>query len=71
MADETGTKRGLDAADAPSKTQDPQAKAEQPEGQPADPRLIPGGAHGAHVDPGMTSIDPDTVIGLGGQEDKR
>jgi hypothetical protein len=28
---------------------------------PHDPRLIPGGARGAHVDVGMSSIDRDHV----------
>jgi hypothetical protein len=32
---------------------------------PSDSRLIPGGARGAAVDPGMSSLDRDTLPGRG------
>jgi hypothetical protein len=43
-----------------SKAPETQAAAEERETQP-DPRLIPGGAHGAHVDVGMSAMDRDRV----------
>jgi hypothetical protein len=41
-----------------SSTQAPETRkeAEEQHAHPGDPRLHPGGAHGAPVDPGMTSL---------------
>jgi hypothetical protein len=71
MADETGVKPGPAgaASTTPPATPDAQA-AEETQEQPTDPRLLPGGLHGTAVDPGMSSIDPDTVIGLGRQSER-
>jgi hypothetical protein len=71
MADETGVKPGPagTASTAPPATPDAQA-AEETREQPTDPRLLPGGSHGTAVDPGMSSIDPDAVIGLGRQSER-
>jgi hypothetical protein len=72
MADETGVKPGPSgpASTASPTAPDPQAAAEEEREQPTDPRLLPGGSHGTAVDPGMSSIDPDAVIGLGRQSER-
>ena len=63
--DPTGKKRGpSDATDYSStKAPETQQDAEEERAQPADHRLIPGGAHGATWDPGMSSLDRDVTIG--------
>lgn len=43
----------------------PGAETEEQYPCPSDSRLIPGGAHGAAVDPGMSSLDRDTLPGHG------
>jgi hypothetical protein len=51
-----------DATDYSStKAPETQAAAEGEAESPVDPRLHPGGAHGTHVDPGMSSLDDATV----------
>ena len=57
----TNDKRGpSDAADYSStKAHETEKEAEEHHPYPSDPRLIPGGAHGAAVDPGMSSLDRD------------
>jgi hypothetical protein len=64
--DETGqNRRGPSDATDYSSTQAPETRkeAEEREPHPGDPRLIPGGEHGAAADPGMSSLDRDTTIG--------
>ena len=64
MADETKEpRRGpSDATDYSStKAPETQAAAEGATPHPSDPRLQPGGAHGATVDPGMSSLHEETV----------
>jgi hypothetical protein len=46
---------------SPTKAPDTQAAAEDRADGPADPRLHPGGAHGAPADPGMSSLDEAAV----------
>jgi hypothetical protein len=41
-------------------------EGEEPSASPSDHRLQPGGAHGARVDPGMSSLDRD-IPPSGGQ----
>jgi hypothetical protein len=51
-----------DATDYSStKAPETQVEAEEKGPQPSDPRLHPGGAHGAAVDPGMSSLDESAV----------
>ena len=51
-----------DATDYSStKAPETQAHAEGKDPHPSDPRLMPGGAHGTAVDPGMSSMHEDTV----------
>jgi hypothetical protein len=70
MADETGSKHvPAVATDAAIKATGTSADADGRQEQPADPRLLPGGRHGAAVDPGMSSLDRDTVIGLGPKDE--
>ena len=64
MASETNQpRRGpSDATDYSStKAPETQAAVEGEADNPSDPRLHPGGAHGAHADPGMSSLDEDAV----------
>ena len=64
MANETNEpRRGpSDATDYSStKAPETQPAAENRADDPADPRLHPGGAHGAPGDPGMSSLDEDAV----------
>ena len=64
MASETNEpRRGpSDATDYSStKAPETQAVAEGEADSPGDPRLHPGGAHGAPVDPGMSSLDEAAV----------
>ena len=42
-----------------TKAPETQQEAEERHGYPSDPRLVPGGIHGAAVDPGMSSLDRD------------
>ena len=53
------SKRGpSDPADYSStKAPETQSEAEETHPHPSDPRLIPGGAHGAAADPGMSSLE--------------
>lgn len=46
-----------------SKAPDTRTHAEERESV-IDSRLMPGGAHGARVDPGMSGLDRDTVPGV-------
>jgi hypothetical protein len=59
MASDNEPRRGpSDATDYSStKAPETQAAAEGRAESPADPRLHPGGPHGAHSDPGMSSLD--------------
>ena len=51
-----------DATDYSStKAPETQPHAEEKDGTPSDPRLHPGGAHGASADPGMSSLKEDDV----------
>ena len=51
-----------DATDYSStKAPETQAAAEERDSGDPDPRLHPGGAHGTHVDPGMSSLDESAV----------
>jgi hypothetical protein len=51
-----------DATDYSStKAPETQHHAEEKDGNPSDPRLHPGGAHGAPGDPGMSSLDDAAV----------
>ena len=53
-------KRGPSDATDYSSTEAPETQAEageQHHPHPSDARLIPGGAHGAAVDPGMSSLE--------------
>ena len=64
MASDTNQpRRGpSDATDYSStKAPETQAAAENRTDDPADTRLHPGGAHGAPADPGMSSLNEDTV----------
>ena len=64
MASDTNEpRRGpSDATDYSStKAPETQAAAEERDGRDPDPRLHPGGAHGTHADPGMSSLDENTV----------
>ncbi len=64
MANDTkAPRRGpSDATDYSStKAPETQVEAEENHPQPSDPRLHPGGAHGAHADPGMSSLKEDDV----------
>jgi hypothetical protein len=60
-ADPIQPPRGPSDATDYSSTKAPETRdhAEERDGQPSDPRLIPGGAHGAAADPGMSSLDRD------------
>ena len=51
-----------------SSTQAPetQKEAEEQHPFPSDTRLVPGGAHGSHADPGMSSLD-DGALARGGR----
>ena len=75
MAEDTsGVKRGpSDATDySSSKAPETRQEAEEQPRHPSDPRLQPGGAHGAPVDTGMSSLDRDEAISGArspGQED--
>ena len=75
MAENTSDrKRGpSDATDySSSKAPETRKEAEEQHPQPSDPRLRPGGARGAPVDTGMSSLDRDVTISGGrspGQED--
>ena len=40
---------------------DPKPSEPKERPHPADPRLIPGGAHGSTSDIGMSAVDPDDV----------
>ena len=63
--DSNSERRGPSDATDYSSTKAPETKvaAEERDRQPSDPRLVPGGAHGTHTDPGMSSLDRDTVPG--------
>lgn len=64
--DETKQKKsGPSDATNYSSTQAPETRkeAEEEHAHPSDMRLIPGGAHGAAVDTGMSSLDRDTLPG--------
>jgi hypothetical protein len=63
MAKEIDQPRGpSDATDYSStKAPETQAAAEGEADSPPDPRLHPGGAHGAHVDPGMSSLHEEDL----------
>jgi hypothetical protein len=63
--DTNGTKRGPSDATDYSSTKAPEtrAEAEEQRPQPSDWRLVPGGALGAPVDTGMSSLDRDVAIG--------
>lgn len=66
MAEDTSRqKRGpSDATDyAPSKAPETAKEAEERHPHPSDPRLIPGGALGAPMDTGMSSLDRDNLPG--------
>lgn len=76
MTDETTPRprRGPSDATDYSSTQAPEtrAEAEEPNTEPEDARLRPGGRHGAEWDPGMSSLDRDSALSGGessGQED--
>jgi hypothetical protein len=52
-----------DATDYSStKAPETQVEAEQQQPQPTDARLLPGGAHGAAADTGMSALDRDTTM---------
>lgn len=59
MADPTQPRRGPSDATDYSSTKAPETRkeAEERDAHPDDPRLRPGGAHGAKNDPGMSSLD--------------
>ena len=64
MANDTNQpRRGpSDATDYSStKAPETQPAAEEVDGRDPDTRLRPGGAHSAPVDPGMSSLDENTV----------
>ncbi len=64
MANDTKEpKRGpSDATDYSStKAPETQPHAEEKDENPSDPRLHPGGAHGAAADPGMSSLKEEAV----------
>jgi hypothetical protein len=73
MAEPTPKRGPSDATDySSSKAPETNKEAEEREDHPTDPRLLPGGAHGAKRDPGMSSLDPAEAISGGrstGQED--
>ena len=73
MADPTQKRGPSDATDYSStKAPETRKEAEEHHEHPSDPRLLPGGAHGAKGDPGMSSLDRnDTISGprSTGQED--
>ena len=75
MTDQRSTQgRGpSDPADySSSKAPETRREAEEQHPHPTDPRLQPGGAHPAPVDPGMSSLDRDTAVSGGrstGHED--
>jgi hypothetical protein len=75
MADDTSSvKKGpSDATDySASKAPETKKQSEEQEAPLSDPRLHPGGAHGAPVDTGMSSLDRDQAISGGrsfGQQD--
>jgi hypothetical protein len=60
MTDQTPKRGPSDATDY-SSTKAPETRehAEERDPHPSDPRLHPGGAHGAKADPGMSSLDRD------------
>lgn len=73
MAEETGKRGPSDATDY-SASKAPETQKEAAERRPhySDYRLIPGGARGAPVDTGMSSLNRDVVISGGmttGQQD--
>jgi hypothetical protein len=73
MAD-ARSKRGPSDPTDYSSTKPPETRkeAEERHEHPSDPRLHPGGARGAKVDPGMSSLDRDAHVTGGqstGQED--
>jgi len=51
--------RSSTAKPGPSANLKPSEPKERP--NTADPRLIPGGAHGSTSDIGMSAVDPDAV----------
>jgi hypothetical protein len=64
MSNETKEpRRGPSDATDYSSTKAPETQAQAAEEHPqrSDPRLHPGGAHGAAVDPGMSSLKEDDV----------
>lgn len=67
MTDESPKKPGPSDATNYSSTQAPETRkeAEEEVPQPSDYRLIPGGAHGAHTDPGMSSLDREITFSGG------
>jgi hypothetical protein len=66
MTDPTPKRGPSDATDYSStKAPETRREAEEQEPQPSDMRLIPGGARGAHWDPGMSSLDRDIAISGG------
>jgi hypothetical protein len=72
--DTAGKKAGPSDATNYSSTKAPETRKEAEEEHPhwSDMRLIPGGAHGAPVDPGMSSLDRSTLPAGGertGQQD--
>lgn len=74
MAEDTSKGRGPSDATEYSSSKAPETRKEAEEQHPhsSDPRLLPGGAHGAPVDPGMSSLDRADAISGGrssGQED--
>ena len=62
MSDQT---RGPSDAtdDSSTKAAETQIDAEEQHTYPSDPRLHPGGSHGAPVDPGMSSLDREIPPG--------
>ena len=62
-SDSNEPRRGpSDATDYSStKAPETQPAAEERDGGDPDPRLHPGGAHSAPVDPGMSSLDESAV----------
>lgn len=66
MAEDTSkvTRGPSDATDySPSKAPETRKEAEEQHPHPSDPRLVPGGEHGAPGDPGMSSLDRDQTPG--------
>jgi hypothetical protein len=64
VADQTkDPRRGPSDATDYSSTKAPETPQAPEEVHPSDPRLYPGGAHGAAVDPGMSSLHEEDLPG--------